>query len=273
MPPRFAPTLLPLVALALAGCTTVGPAGSADRAATASAAATVRSSVTAPAGVPSAATPSAAAPRALTAAALRAAALAGQDLAPGWTVTVVTPGQGSAGPASAEHETSDVPACQPVLDAIGPANPTGEPTAETDLSLTRAGAPGADVYAALLAYPPGRAALLQSLLDQVLARCGTFTSTATGTGSRKGAKTQHRLARADTPTPEGADGATAFTLTSGSTTPGDPGVAALSQDATVVRVGTALAVFSTVGSGKEPAAAPDPAVVLAQTRKLRAAQG
>ncbi|MDH6135973.1 hypothetical protein P3T37_005392 [Kitasatospora sp. MAA4] len=262
MPARFAPPLLLSLALALAGCTTVGPAGSADRAV----------SATPSAAVPSATGPSAAAPRALTAAALRAAALAGPDLAPGWTVTVVTPGQSSAAPTAADHEVSDVPACQPVLDAIGPANPTGEPTAETDLSLTRAASPGADVYAALLAYPVGRAALLQSALDQVLARCGSFTSTATGTGSRKGAKTQHRLARTDTPTPEGADGATAFTLTSGSATPGDPGAAALSQDATVVRVGTALAVFSTVGTGKEPAAAPDPAVVQAQTRKLRAAQ-
>lgn len=41
----------------------------------------------------------------------------------------------------------------------------------------------------------------------------------------------------------------------------------------MVRVGTALAVFSTVGTAKEPAAVPDPVVVLAQTRKLRAAQG
>lgn len=41
----------------------------------------------------------------------------------------------------------------------------------------------------------------------------------------------------------------------------------------MVRVGTALAVFSTVGTAKEPAAVPDSAVVLAQTRKLRAAQG
>lgn len=262
MSPRFAPPLLLLAALALTGCTTVGPAGSADRA----------PSVTPSASGPSVAAPSAPAPRALTAAALRAAALAGRDLAADWTVTVVTPGQSSAAPTAADHETSDVPACQPVLDAIGPADPAGEPTAETDLSVTRAAAPAADVYAALLAYPVGRAALLQSTLDQVLARCGSFTSTATGPGSRKGARTQHRLARADTPTPEGADGATAFTLTSGSATPGDPGAAALSQDATVVRVGTVLAVFSTVGTGKEPAAAPDPAVVQAQTRKLRAAQ-
>ncbi len=174
-------------------------------------------------------------------------------------------GQAAGGPAAPERQLSDVPACQPVLDAIGPANPAAQPLAETDLSLARAAAPQAAIYAALLGYPAGRSAVLLSTLDQLLDRCGSFTSAPAGQAAGI-PRSRHRLARADTPTVEGADGATAFTLTN------ETGAVTLSQYAVVVRVGTALAVFSTVGTAKEPAAAPDPVVVLAQVRKVRAAQ-
>lgn len=236
MPPRSLPYLALLAGLVTAGCATVGPGGSVDVAVAA---------------------------RPLSAGELRASALADRDLAAGWTVTVMPVGQSAGQPASGDRETADVPACQPVLDAIGPANPAASPLAETDLSLTRTGAPQSALYTALLAYSAGRSAVLQSTLDQVLGQCGVFSS---ASAAHRAASTQHRLARADTPTPEGADGATAFTLTN------ESGGLTLTQHATVVRVGTALAVFSTVGTAKEPAAAPDPAVVLAQTRKLRAAQ-
>ncbi|MDH6120628.1 hypothetical protein ABH930_003903 [Kitasatospora sp. GAS204A] len=204
--------------------------------------------------------------RVLSVVELRAAAVESADLGGGYTVTLMSPGQAAA-PQHGERQLADVAACQPVLDAIGPADPNAQPQAETDLSTVRAGdSPGA-LYTALLGYPVGRAAVLQSTLDQVLAQCADFTS---GAASQpQGARTRHQLERADTPTPGGADGATAFTLTSGPQTGGP----ALSQRAAVVRVGTALAVFSTVGTAKEPAAVPDSAVVLAQTRKLRAAQG
>ncbi|MFD0347782.1 hypothetical protein ACFQ0M_20720 [Kitasatospora aburaviensis] len=46
----------------------------------------------------------------------------------------------------------------------------------------------------------------------------------------------------------------------------------LSQRAVVVRVGQVLAVFTTVGVGARPAAAPDERIVRQQAAKLRAAQ-
>ncbi|MFD0347784.1 hypothetical protein ACFQ0M_20730 [Kitasatospora aburaviensis] len=79
-----------MLALA-AGCTTVG--GSADRAGPT---------------------------HELSAGELRAAAVADADLGPGYTVTVMTPGHGETGSGGA-REVSDVPACQPLLDAVTPA--------------------------------------------------------------------------------------------------------------------------------------------------------
>ncbi|GAB2693521.1 hypothetical protein [Kitasatospora kifunensis] len=252
--------LLLLPALAVAGCATVRPDTAADQAQPA---------------------------RVLTAAELRAAAVGAAELGGGYTVRLLSAGQAAPPPGGAERQLADVPACQPVLDAIGPADPGAEPQAETDLTVAKAAgaqsaqSPGprgadakgadssADLYIALLGYPAGRAGALQSTLDQVLAQCASFTSgVKPAAGAAKGTRTRQQLARVDTPTPEGADGATGFTLTSGPET----GAATLVQRAAVVRVGTALAVFSTVGTTKEPAAAPDPAVLSAQTRKLRAAQ-
>ncbi|MCX4748591.1 hypothetical protein OG455_24250 [Kitasatospora sp. NBC_01287] len=204
--------------------------------------------------------------RVLTAAELRAAAVGPADLGAGYTVTVLNPGQ-AVQPQGAERQLADVPACQPVLDAIGPADPAAQPQAETDLTAIGPGTAKVPLYTALLGYPAGRSAVLQSALEAVLAQCADFTSGVAGGAAA--ARTRHQLVRADTPTPGGADGATAFTLTSGP----QAGGPVLSQRAAVVRVGTALAVFSTVGTAKEAAAVPDPAVVLAQTRKLRAAQG
>ncbi|GAA0692618.1 hypothetical protein GCM10010193_53970 [Kitasatospora atroaurantiaca] len=205
----------------------------------------------------------AAAPRELTAEQLRAAVLSDGDLGQGYVVTVMTPGHGETGPGN-DRETADVPACQPVLDAVAPANPAAGPLAETDLSVARSADPGAAVYAGLLAFRPGRAAQLQDQLDKLLTQCTAFTSS-TG-GVQKGVRTKHRLTRLDTPTPEGADGATAFTLTN------ESGAVVLSQRALLARTGTALAVFSTVGVGKEPAPAPDDRVVRTQVAKLRKAQ-
>ncbi|MGF1427438.1 hypothetical protein [Kitasatospora sp. LaBMicrA B282] len=230
--------LLLLPALAVGGCATVQPP--------------------APAAPPPA--------RALSAAELRAAAVTASDLGGGYTVTLMNPQAGGPAP-GAPRQLADVPACQPVLDAIGPADPTATPQAETDLTTAPAGHPQTLLYTALLGYPAGRSTELQSGLDQVLAKCTDFTSGVPG--QSKAARTRHQLVRADTPTPGGADAATAFTLTSGP----QAGGSELTQRAAVVRVGTALAVFSTVGSAKEPAAVPDPVVVQAQTRKLRAAQG
>ncbi|WP_371497468.1 hypothetical protein OG871_15990 [Kitasatospora sp. NBC_00374] len=236
MPDRI-PRLLCSALLALAaGCTTVGPAADGP-----------------------------AVGRELDAGGLRAAALADADLGAGYTVVLMSPGQDTA--PDQERETADVPACQPVLDAVAPRKAASGPSAEADLSVTRAGDPDGAVYAGLLAFGPGRAERLQDELEQVLAHCSGFTSAAGG-GAAPGraVTTRHRLTRADTPTPEGADAVTAFTLTN------ESGAVTLSQRALLARVGTALAVFSTVGTGREPAAEPDPEVVRAQLAKLRAAQ-
>ncbi|MET9617699.1 hypothetical protein [Kitasatospora indigofera] len=221
--------------------------------------------------------------RTLAAAELRAAALTDEDLGPGYIVTVMTPGHGETGPADG-REVTDLPACQPVLDAVTPANaavaagqggtpaPAGpdRPVAETDLSVATAADPKGSVYAGLLAYRPGRAAELRRQVEQVLASCGSFTSTtATGhgaAGGRKGVPARHRLSRVDTPTTGGADAVTGFTLTN------ESGGVALTQRAVLARVGSVLAVFSTVGVGAEPASAPDERVVRQQVAKLRAAQ-
>jgi hypothetical protein len=232
VPDRLTRVLCSALLALTTGCATVAP--SADRAA------------------------SAAPARQLDAEGLRAAAVGASEAGPGWTVTVMDPGHSTA----PERETADVTACQPVLDALSPADTAAAPTAETDLSATRAADPKAAVYAALLAFPQGRAERLRTELDALLARCGSFTAVP---ATRKSEQTRHRLSRLDTPTPEGADAATAFTLTT------ESGTAALEQHALVTRVGTVLAVFSTVGSGKEAAPEPDPQVVRAQLAKLRAA--
>lgn len=212
-----------------------------------------------------ASTDNAAAPRELTASQLRAAVVSDGDLGAGYTVTVMVPRHGDTG-ADTERETSDVPACQPVLDAVAPANPAAGPLAESDLSVTRAADTGGGVYAGLLAFHPGRAAQIQTDLEKLLARCTAFTSTTTGGAAHKGVRSRHRLTRVDTPTPEGADGATAFTLTN------ESGASVLTQRALMARAGTVLAVFSTVGAGKDPAPAPDDRVVRAQVAKLKQAQ-
>lgn len=210
--------------------------------------------------------------RELTAAELRAAALTDGDLGPGYIVTVMTPGHGETGPADG-REVTDVPACQPVLDAVTPAGPAGQgggPAAETDLSVARAVDPKGSVYAGLLGYRPGRAGELQARVEQVLAGCGSFTSTTAGVrgvpATRKGVPARHRLSRADTPTTGGADAVTGFTLTN------ESGGVTLTQRALLARVGSVIAVFSTVGVGAEPATAPDERVVRQQVAKLRAAQ-
>ncbi|MFJ3791853.1 hypothetical protein [Kitasatospora sp. NPDC090091] len=246
-PPR--PLAAAVLALMLAaGCTTVG--GSADRAGPA---------------------------RELSAGELRAAAVADADLGPGYTVTVMTPGHGETGSGGA-REVSDVPACQPLLDAVTPAAPAAGaspspgpegPYAETGLSVARAADPEGGVYGGLLGYRPGRAARLQSELEKLFGPCASFSSTAPpppADRSRKVLRTRHRLTRDDTPTPGGVDAATGFTLTN------ESGSVVLSQRAVVVRVGQVLAVFTTVGVGAKPAAAPDERIVRQQAAKLRAAQ-
>ncbi|WP_395295853.1 hypothetical protein ACF9IK_22025 [Kitasatospora hibisci] len=246
MPLRPSRPLAPAAVLALslaAGCTTVG--GSADRAGPT---------------------------RELSAGELRAAAVADADLGPGYTVTVMTPGHGEVGSGGA-RELSDVPACQPLLDAVTPAagaspGPEG-PYAETGLSVARAADPEGGVYGGLLAFRPGRAARLQAELEKLFGPCASFSSTAPpppADRSRKGIRTRHRLIRGDTPTPGGVDAATGFTLTS------ESGPVVLSQRAVVARVGQVLAVFTTVGVGAQPAAAPDERIVRQQAAKLRAAQ-
>ncbi|MEU6233583.1 hypothetical protein [Kitasatospora sp. NPDC047058] len=251
MPLRPSRPSAPAVVCALllaAGCTTVG--GSADRAGPA---------------------------RELSAAELRAAAVADADLGPGYTVTVMTPGHGETGSGGA-REVADLPACQPLLDAVTPAvsvggtSPTpgpGDPYTETDLSVARAADPRGGVYGGLLGYRPGRAAQLQEGLEELFDACASFTSTAPAPPSdrnRKGVRTKHRLTRDDTPTLGGAEAVTGFTLTN------ESGSVVLSQRAVVARVGPALAVFTTVGVGAEPAPAPDERIVRQQVAKLRAAQ-
>ncbi|WP_371481118.1 hypothetical protein [Kitasatospora sp. NBC_00315] len=210
--------------------------------------------------------------RGLSAAELRAAALGDADLGPGYVVTVMTPGHGERGPADG-REVTDLPACQPVLDAVTAAGPPGRstgPAAETDLSVARPADPTGSVYVGLLGHRPGLAAQLQTRVEQVLDRCGSFTSTtAAGGGAASGRRpvsARHRLGRADTPTTEGADAVTGFTLTN------ESGGVTLTQRAVLARVGSVLAVFSTVGVGAEPAAVPDERIVRQQLARLRAAQ-
>ncbi|MGE7432450.1 hypothetical protein [Kitasatospora sp. NPDC001175] len=207
-------------------------------------------------------------PRLLTADQLRAAAVTDGDLGHGYSVTLMAPGRQTA--QGADRQTSDVAACQPVLDAMAPGKAASGPIAETDLGVALAADPAGSVYAGLLAFEPGRAADIQGELDRVLAQCGSFTSTARSAGPAggKGAvvRTRHRLSRIDTPTPEGADGASAFTLTN------ESDATSLVQRALLARAGTVLAVFTTVGAGGNPAPAPDQGLVQAQVAKLREAQ-
>ncbi|MFE5582027.1 hypothetical protein [Kitasatospora sp. NPDC056531] len=248
--PSAAPAVL--VGLLLAtGCTTVG-GSSGDRAAPG---------------------------RELSAAELRAAAVADVDLGPGYTVTLMTPGHGDTG-TGAGREAADVPACQPLLDAVAPAASTGaspaspapgSPYAETDLSVARAADPEGRVYGGLLGYRAGRAAARQAELEELFGPCASFTSAAPAPpaekpGRKVAIRTRHRLNRQDTPTPEGADSAIGFTLTN------ESGTAVPAQRAVLVRVGATLAVFATSGAATGPAGAPDERIVRQQVAKLRAAQ-
>ncbi|MFE6869093.1 hypothetical protein ACFVFS_21370 [Kitasatospora sp. NPDC057692] len=235
----------------------------------------------APAGGSADRAPSGAPPRELSAAELRAAAVTDADLGPGFTVTVIAPGHGGTGP-DGGRETADRPACQPLLDAVAPAAASGRagaspsaapvpavPYAETDLSVAPAADPAGSLYGALLGYRGDRAARLQAELEGLFGPCAEFVSTAPPPPAEKGrgvTRTGHRLSRNDTPTPEGADAATGFTLTN------ESGAVVLAQRAVLARVGPALVVFSTVGVGAEPAPAPDERVVRRQVAKLRAAQ-
>ncbi|MER6363032.1 hypothetical protein [Kitasatospora sp. NPDC001527] len=253
-PPR--PLLLAVALLLAAGCAAPA-ADSADRASS---------------GAP---------PRELSAAELRAAAVTEADLGPGFTVTVVVPGPGETGP-DGGREAADKPACQPLLDAVAPAAAAARagsaasaapvpvvPYAETDLSVAQAADPAGSLYGGLLGYRGDRAARLQEELEGLFGPCAEFVSTAPPPPSEKGrgeTRTRHRLSRHDTPTPEGADAATGFTLTN------ESGSVVLAQRAVLARVGPALVVFSTVGVGAEPAPAPDERVVRRQVAKLRAAQ-
>ncbi|MER6397805.1 hypothetical protein ABT263_17385 [Kitasatospora sp. NPDC001603] len=247
-PRRPSPAVAVCALLLAAGCTTVG--GSADRAAPA---------------------------RELSAAELRAAAVADGDLGAGYTVTVMTPGHGETG-SGGGREVSDLPVCQPLLDAVTPAVAAGgatappgpgDPYAETDLSVARAADPQGGVYGGLLGYRAGRAAQLQAELEKLFGPCASFVSSAPpppAEKSRKPVRTRHRLLRDDTPTPGGADAVTGFTLTS------ESGSVVLAQRAVVARVGPVLAVLTTVGVGAEPAPVPDERIVRQQVAKLRAAQ-
>ncbi|MGW6918167.1 hypothetical protein ACWGB8_30790 [Kitasatospora sp. NPDC054939] len=248
--PLRAPAPLPALALGCAlllaaGCTTVAP--SADRAA--------------------------AGGRELTAAELRAAAVTDGGLGPGYTVTVLKPGHGET--AGGGREVSDLPDCQPLLDAVTPgARPAvggDRPYAETELSVARAADPRGSVYGGLLAYREGRAERLREELERLLGRCGSFTSTAPGppekgAAARRGVRARHHVVQHDTPTPGGADAALGFTLTN------ESGSVVLAQRVVLVRVGPVVAVFSTVGVGAEPAAVPDERIVGQQAAGLRAAQ-
>ncbi|RAJ33522.1 hypothetical protein K353_05581 [Kitasatospora sp. SolWspMP-SS2h] len=181
------------------------------------------------------------------AAAVRALAVTDADLGPGWHVTLMQPGRNDV---SSPPQTADVPACQPVLDALTPSKGGAGPLAEADLDIVRAGDAAASLYTAVPAFRPGRAAAVRSGLDRVLDRCRAFTSTAG----------RHLLTRLDTPTPEGADAASAFTLTN------ETGGAVIAQRALVARAGDVLAVFTTLDATGRPA--PEPAVVRAQLAKI-----
>ncbi|KOV37478.1 hypothetical protein ADK60_04130 [Streptomyces sp. XY431] len=220
--------------------------------------------------------------RELSAAELRAAAVTDAELGPGFTVTVIAPGHGETGP-DGGRETADKPVCQPLLDAVAPAAGPAKaarasaspapvsavPYAETDLSVALAADPSGSLYGGLLGYRGDRAARLQAELEGLFGPCAEFGSTAPpppADRSRGVTRTGHRLSRNDTPTPEGADAATGFTLTN------ESGAVVLAQRAVLARVGPALVVFSTVGVGAEPAPVPDERVVRHQVAKLRAAQ-
>ncbi|MGW4807711.1 hypothetical protein [Kitasatospora sp. NPDC004272] len=221
--------LLALAALALAaGCATAPPAPSADRAA------------------PS---PAAGPEPEYDAAAVRALGVTEAELAPGWHVTLMQPGQNDI---SSPPETADIPACQPVLDALTPSKGAAGPLAETDLDIAREGDNPASLYTAILAFRPGRAAAVHAGLDRVLGHCRAFTSSAG----------RHLLTRLDTPTPEGADAATAFTLTN------ETDGTTIAQRALVTRTGDVLAVFTTLDATGRPAPEPDAGVVKAQLAKL-----
>ncbi|QKW19883.1 hypothetical protein HUT16_13170 [Kitasatospora sp. NA04385] len=219
--------LLALAALVLtAGCATAPADPSADRAA-----------------------PSAGATPEYDAAAVRALAVTAAELAPGWRVTLMEPGQNDI---SSPPQTSDIPACQPVLDALTPSKGSAGPLAEADLDIAREGDDPASLYTGILAFRPGRAAAVHAGIDRVLDHCRAFTSTAG----------RHLLTRLDTPTPEGADAATAFTLTD------ETGGTTIAQRALVARAGDVLAVFTTLDATGRPAPEPDAAVVRAQLAKL-----
>ncbi|MFJ5880922.1 hypothetical protein [Kitasatospora cineracea] len=227
-----APAVLAALALAAAGCTGAPRPPAADAAAATAAA---------PGG-------SSAGPE-YDAAAVRALAVTDADLAPGWHVTLMQPGQNDI---SSPPQTADTPACQPVLDALTPSKGAAGPLAETDLGIARDGDAPAALYTAVLAFRPGRAAAVHSGLDRVLDRCRAFTSTAG----------RHLLTRLDTPTPGGADAATAFTLTD------ETGGTTIVQRALVTRTGDLLAVFTTLDATGHPAPEPDRGVVAAQLAKL-----
>ncbi|MEU3495273.1 hypothetical protein [Kitasatospora cineracea] len=231
LPALAAPTALAL-ALAAAGCTGAPRPPSTDAAVTAAAA-----SAGSPAGPE------------YDAVAVRALAVTDADLAPGWHVTLMQPGRNDI---SSPPQTADAPACQPVLDALTPSKGAAGPLAETDLEIARAGDTPASLYTAVLAFRPGRAAAVHSGLDRVLDRCRAFTSTAG----------RHLLTRLDTPTPGGADAATAFTLTN------ETGGTTIVQRALVTRTGDLLAVFTTLDATGHPAPEPDRDVVAAQLARF-----
>ncbi|MFJ5232864.1 hypothetical protein ACIQBJ_23570 [Kitasatospora sp. NPDC088391] len=188
------------------------------------------------------------------AAGVRALAVTDGELAPGWRVTLMQPGQNDI---SSPPQTADNPACQPVLDALTPSKGDAGPLAEADLDIAREGDTPASLYTAILAFRPGRAAAVHAGLERVLDRCRDFTSS---TG-------RHRLARLDTPTPEGADAVTAFTLTN------ETGGTSFAQRALVARTGNVLTVFTTLDPEGRPAPEPDREVVRAQLAKVGRSEG
>ncbi|WP_282205917.1 hypothetical protein [Kitasatospora fiedleri] len=239
LPALAALASLAALAPAAAGCAAAPSAPAADGAAAGAAAGPFAR----PPAAPSSARPE------YDAAAVRALAVTDADLGPGWHVTLMQPGQNDI---SSPPQTADVPACQPVLDALTPSKGGAGPLAEADLDIARAGDAAASLYTAVLAFRPGRAAAVRSGLDQVLDHCRAFTSTAG----------RHLLTRLDTLTPEGADAASAFTLTN------ETGGAVIAQRALVARAGDVLAVFTTLDATGRPAPEPDPAVVRAQLAKI-----
>ncbi len=224
------PLALAALAALATGCATAPAGPSADRAAAR------------PAASP-AATPE------YDAAAVRALAVTEAELGPGWHVTLMQPGQNDI---SSPPLTSDIPACQPVLDALTPSKGSAGPLAEADLDIAREDDGRASLYTGILAFRPGRAAAVHAGIEHVLDHCRAFTSTAG----------HHLLTRLDTPTPEGADAATAFTLTD------ETDGATIAQRALVTRAGDVLAVFTTLDATGRGAPEPDAGVVRAQLAKL-----